>query len=63
MRYLGTCDGNMEQGLAPLRHQRERCGPVGDNELRTRAEVKNVNSVRFVMQAIEHEAERQVGRL
>ena len=60
MRYLGTCDGNMEQGSL-------RCDvnvsvrPVGDNELRTRAEVKNVNSVRFVMQAIEHEAERQVG--
>jgi aspartyl-tRNA(Asn)/glutamyl-tRNA(Gln) amidotransferase subunit B len=34
--------------------------PVGENRLRTRAEVKNVNSVRFVMQAIEHEAERQV---
>jgi aspartyl-tRNA(Asn)/glutamyl-tRNA(Gln) amidotransferase subunit B len=34
--------------------------PVGDNELRTRAEIKNVNSVRFVMQAIEREAERQV---
>ena len=60
MRYLGTCDGNMEQGSL-------RCDvnvsvrPLGDNELRTRAEVKNVNSVRFVMQAIEHEAERQVG--
>ena len=59
MRYLGTCDGNMEQGSM-------RCDinvsvrPVGDNELRTRAEVKNVNSVRFVMQAIEHEAARQV---
>ena len=34
--------------------------PVGENRLRTRAEVKNVNSVRFVMQAIEHEARRQV---
>jgi aspartyl-tRNA(Asn)/glutamyl-tRNA(Gln) amidotransferase subunit B len=59
MRYLGTCDGNMEQGSM-------RCDvnvsvrPVGENKLRTRAEVKNVNSVRFVMQAIEHEAHRQV---
>lgn len=59
MRYLGTCDGNMEQGSM-------RCDinvsvrPVGENALRTRAEVKNVNSVRFVMQAIEHEAARQV---
>ncbi|HSO42834.1 MAG TPA: Asp-tRNA(Asn)/Glu-tRNA(Gln) amidotransferase GatCAB subunit B, partial [Rhodospirillales bacterium] len=46
MRYLGTCDGNMEQGSM-------RCDvnvsvrPVGDNELRTRTEIKNVNSVRF----------------
>jgi len=59
LRYLGTCDGNMEQGSL-------RCDinvsvrPAGENELRTRAEVKNVNSVRFVMQAIEHEAERQI---
>jgi aspartyl-tRNA(Asn)/glutamyl-tRNA(Gln) amidotransferase subunit B len=60
MRYLGTCDGNMEQGSM-------RCDinvsvrPVGENAYRTRAEVKNVNSVRFVMQAIEREAQRQVG--
>ena len=59
VRYLGTCDGNMEQGSM-------RCDvnisvrPVGENALRTRAEVKNVNSIRFVMQAIEHEAARQV---
>jgi aspartyl-tRNA(Asn)/glutamyl-tRNA(Gln) amidotransferase subunit B len=59
MRYLGTCDGNMEQGSL-------RCDinvsvrPVGENDLRPRAEVKNVNSIRYVMQAIEHEAERQV---
>ena len=59
LRYLGTCDGNMEQGSM-------RCDvnvsvrPGGENDLRTRVEIKNVNSVRFVMQAIEHEAERQV---
>ncbi len=59
MRYLGTCDGNMEQGSL-------RCDinisvrPLGENGLRPRAEVKNVNSIRYVMQAIEHEAERQV---
>ncbi len=59
MRYLGTCDGNMEQGSL-------RCDvnvsvrKMGENTLRTRAEIKNVNSVRFVMQAIEREAERQV---
>ena len=58
LRYLGTCDGNMEQGSlrcdanVSVRHPGE--------ELRTRAEIKNINSVRFVMQAIEHEAERQV---
>jgi aspartyl-tRNA(Asn)/glutamyl-tRNA(Gln) amidotransferase subunit B len=59
LRYLGTCDGNMEEGSM-------RCDvnvsvrKVGEEGFRTRAEVKNVNSVRFVMQAIEHEAERQV---
>ncbi len=59
MRYLGTCDGNMDEGSM-------RCDinvsvrPVGETELRTRTEVKNLNSVRFVMQAIEYEAERQV---
>ena len=59
VRYLGTCDGNMDQGSM-------RCDvnvsvrPVGSDELRTRAETKNVNSVRFAMQAIEFEAARQV---
>ncbi len=59
LRYLGTCDGNMEEGSM-------RCDanvsvrPVGSSELRTRCEIKNVNSVRFVMQAIEHEAMRHV---
>ena len=59
MRCLGTCDGNMEEGSM-------RCDinvsvrPTGETALRTRTEVKNVNSVRFVMQAIEHEAERHV---
>ena len=58
LRYLGTCDGNMEQGSlrcdanVSVRHPGE--------ELRTRAEIKNINSMRFVMQAIEIEAERQV---
>ncbi|WP_413203954.1 Asp-tRNA(Asn)/Glu-tRNA(Gln) amidotransferase subunit GatB [Rhodospirillum sp. A1_3_36] len=59
LRYLGTCDGNMEEGSM-------RCDvnvsvrPQGNDELRTRCEVKNVNSVRFVMQAIEAEARRHV---
>lgn len=59
VRALGTCDGNMDEGSM-------RCDanisvrPVGSTELRQRVEVKNVNSVRFVMEAIEIEANRQV---
>ena len=58
LRYLGTCDGNMEEGSmradvnVSVRHAGEA--------FRTRCEVKNVNSVRFVMLAIEAEARRQV---
>ena len=60
LRYLGTCDGNMEEGSL-------RCDAnvsvrkVGEKALRTRAEIKNINSIRFVMAAIEHEALRQIG--
>jgi len=59
MRYLGTCDGNMEEGSM-------RCDVnlsmrrVGDTKLGTRCEIKNVNSIRFVQQAIEYESRRQV---
>ena len=59
VRALGTCDGNMDEGSM-------RCDvnvsvrKVGETALRPRAEVKNVNSVRFVMQAIEIEAQRQI---
>jgi len=58
VRYLGTCDGNMEQGSmrADVNVSVRRLG----DELGTRAEIKNVNSVRFIQQAIEHEAQRQV---
>ena len=58
LRYLGTCDGNMDEGSmradvnVSVRHKGE--------PFRTRCEVKNVNSIRFVMQAIEAEAKRQV---
>lgn len=60
LRYLGTCDGNMEEGSMRA-DVNVSVRPKGADELRTRVEVKNVNSVRFVMQAIEIEAERQVG--
>jgi aspartyl-tRNA(Asn)/glutamyl-tRNA(Gln) amidotransferase subunit B len=59
LRYLGTCDGNMEEGSM-------RCDANvsvrknGSKEFGTRCEIKNVNSIRFVMQAIEYEARRQV---
>jgi aspartyl-tRNA(Asn)/glutamyl-tRNA(Gln) amidotransferase subunit B len=59
MRYLGTCDGNMEQGSlrADVNVSVRRPGePLG-----TRCEIKNVNSIRFIGQAIETEARRQIG--
>ncbi len=58
LRYLDTCDGNMEQGS--LRCDVNVSVRKAGEGLRTRCEIKNVNSVRFVMQAIEIEAERQV---
>jgi aspartyl-tRNA(Asn)/glutamyl-tRNA(Gln) amidotransferase subunit B len=61
MRYLGTCDGNMEQGSlrADINVSVRRPG----GEFGTRCEIKNVNSVRFMGQAIEYEARRQIGIL
>ena len=58
LRYIGTCDGNMEQGSlrADVNVSVRRPGA----ELGTRCEIKNLNSVRFVMKAIEVEARRQV---
>ncbi|WP_424981066.1 Asp-tRNA(Asn)/Glu-tRNA(Gln) amidotransferase subunit GatB [Maritalea sp. S77] len=58
MRYLGTCDGNMEQGSlrADINVSVRRPG----GEFGTRCEIKNVNSVRFAGQAIEYEARRQI---
>jgi aspartyl-tRNA(Asn)/glutamyl-tRNA(Gln) amidotransferase subunit B len=58
LRYVGSCDGNMDQGSmrADVNVSVRKPGdPLG-----TRTETKNVNSVRFVMAAIEHEARRQV---
>src|SRR6478735_2024223 len=58
MRYLGTCDGNMEEGSlrADINVSVRKPGAT----LGTRCEIKNVNSIRFIGQAIEHEARRQV---
>jgi aspartyl-tRNA(Asn)/glutamyl-tRNA(Gln) amidotransferase subunit B len=58
LRYLGTCDGNMEQGS--LRADVNVSVRKSGEPYRTRCEVKNVNSIRFVMQAVEAEARRQV---
>jgi aspartyl-tRNA(Asn)/glutamyl-tRNA(Gln) amidotransferase subunit B len=58
LRYLGTCDGNMEEGSLRCDCNvsvRQPGAPFG-----TRCEIKNLNSVRFVMQAIEIEARRQI---
>jgi aspartyl-tRNA(Asn)/glutamyl-tRNA(Gln) amidotransferase subunit B len=58
MRYLGTCDGNMDEGSlrADINVSVRRPGAA----LGTRCEIKNVNSIRFIGQAIEHEARRQI---
>ena len=58
LRYLGTCDGNMEQGSLRADVNVSVRKPGG--ELGTRCEIKNVNSIRFIGQAIEYEARRQI---
>jgi len=58
VRYLGTCDGNMDEGSMRCDVNVSVRKPGG--ELGTRCEIKNVNSIRFVKQAIEFEARRQV---
>ena len=58
LRYLGTCDGNMEQGSMRCDANVSVRKPGG--ELGTRCEIKNVNSIRFAAQAIEYEARRQI---
>ena len=59
MRYLGTCDGNMQEGS--LRADvNVSVRKSGDKKLGTRCEIKNVNSIRFMQMAIEYEAKRQV---
>ena len=58
LRYLGTCDGNMEAGSmrADVNVSVRRPGAA----LGTRCEIKNVNSMRFIVQAVEYEARRQI---
>jgi aspartyl-tRNA(Asn)/glutamyl-tRNA(Gln) amidotransferase subunit B len=58
VRYLGTCDGNMDEGSMRCDVNVSVRKPGG--ALGTRCEIKNVNSIRFVRQAIEYEARRQV---
>lgn len=59
LQYIGVCDGNMEEGNL-------RCDanvsvrPVGQEKLGTRAEIKNVNSLRFLQKAIDYEIDRQI---
>ena len=58
LRYLGTCDGNMDEGSMRADVNvsvRKPGGPLG-----TRCEIKNVNSMRFVAAAVEYEARRQI---
>ena len=61
VRYLGTCDGNMDEGSmrADVNVSVRRPG----EQFGTRCEIKNVNSIRFVGQAIEYEARRQIAVL
>ena len=59
LRYLKTCDGNMEEGSMRA-DVNVSVRPHGSEDLLTRTEIKNVNSIRFVMQGIEYEAKRQV---
>jgi aspartyl-tRNA(Asn)/glutamyl-tRNA(Gln) amidotransferase subunit B len=58
LRYVGSCDGNMEEGS--MRADVNVSVRKPGEELGTRTETKNVNSVRFVMAVIEHEAKRQI---
>ncbi len=58
LRYLGTCDGNMEEGS--MRCDVNVSVRKPGEALGTRCEIKNVNSIRFVQQAIEYEARRQI---
>ncbi|MFT8953804.1 MAG: Asp-tRNA(Asn)/Glu-tRNA(Gln) amidotransferase subunit GatB [Gluconobacter sp.] len=59
LRYIDTCDGNMEEGSMRADVNVSVRKP-GEEGYRTRCEIKNVNSIRYVMQSIEVEAQRQI---
>jgi aspartyl-tRNA(Asn)/glutamyl-tRNA(Gln) amidotransferase subunit B len=59
LRYLGTCDGDMEKGSLRADVNVSVRKP-GEQRYGTRCEIKNVNSIRFIGQAVEHEARRQI---
>src|SRR6185312_7198727 len=72
VRYLGTCDGNMDEGSMRADVNVSVCKPGGYERFRetgdfknlgTRCEIKNVNSMRFIAQAVDYEARRQVAVL
>src|SRR5581483_7682669 len=72
VRYLGTCDGNMDEGSMRADVNVSVCREGGYEQFRqtgsfkhlgTRCEIKNVNSMRFIAQAVEYEARRQIGIL
>ncbi len=72
MRYLGTCDGNMQNGNLRADVNVSVCRPgqyekyqetQDHGHLGTRCEIKNMNSMRFIQQAIDHEARRQIAIL
>ena len=61
MKYLDTCDGNMQEGS--LRADVNISVRKFGDELGTRCEIKNLNSIKFIRQAIEYEAKRQISLL
>ncbi len=62
LRYLGACDGNMQEGSMRA-DVNVSVRPKGATEFGTRCEIKNMNSMRFIQQAIEFEARRQIAIL
>lgn len=59
VRYIGVCDGNMQEGSFRM-DANVSVRPMGEEKLGTRAELKNINSFRYLERAINYEVERQV---